>query len=130
MGVACYNDGAPRVGLEVSMDVVSSWRPMTARDLVLDRMPYGVWYTADGREWMFNRKYQVIAVRDGSEASEWPDRTLQVEGILTKATRYIYSGNSQPWRAKYRRNAADNRDRSACLAVLHDWRLATEHLGK
>ena len=112
------------------MGVVSDWKPVTARDLVLDRMPYGVWYALDGREWLFNRKYQVIAVRDGSTVHEWSDRTHEVADIIARATRYIYAGNSQPWRAKYRRNAADNRDRHECLEVLRAWGLPFEHLGR
>ena len=114
----------------MSMTTVSTWRPMTARDLVLDRMPYGVWLTKDDREWMFNRKYQVIAVRDDNGAREWGDRSTCVDGILPKATRYIYDGNSQPWRAKYKRNAADERDRAACTYALRLWGLPSEHLGR
>ena len=68
------------------MTTVSTWRPQTGRELVEDRMPYGVWYTPDGSEWMFNRHYQVIAVRKDGFAREWFDRGFAVPDIMHQAT--------------------------------------------
>lgn len=112
------------------MTTVSAWRPQTGRELIEDRMPYGVWYTPDGSEWMFNRHYQVIAVRKDGAAREWTDRGFAVPGIMHHATRYLHNGNHMPWRAKYKRTAGDNAARSACVAMLRSWGLPEVTLGK
>ncbi len=112
------------------MTTVSTWRPQTGRELIEDRMPYGVWYTPDGSEWMFNRHYQVIAVRKGGVAREWYDRSFAVPDIMHQATRYLHNGNHMPWRAKYKRTAGDNAARSACVAMLRSWGLPEATLGK
>jgi len=108
----------------------SAWRPITARDLVEDRMPYGVFYTPDRTEWLFNRRYQVIAVRRNGIAREWLDRSFWVPDIMQQCTRFVHNGNPAPHRAKYKRTAADNEARSAAIWLLRDWGLPTGHLGR
>lgn len=93
-------------------------------------MPYGVWYTPDGSEWMFNRRYQVIAVRQDGAARVWVDRAFEVPDIMHQCTRHLHNGNDAPHRAKYRRTARDNAARRACVMALESWGLPTAHLGR
>lgn len=93
-------------------DEVTALRNQRPRVIVQMRtvLPYGKWTCADGREVLFNRKYEPIAQRiPGSQATS----ADADERVAFEREEWFYDDGRPPWR--------DRRTAQQCCTVLVDW---------
>jgi hypothetical protein len=83
---------------------------MLHTDPIYRDLPYGIWTCADGRQVLFNRRYQPMWQRmPGEQASEAnPDERIPFE-----RQEWLYSDADPPWKSE------DSLAR--CKAILEAW---------
>ena len=96
------------------MNAVSSRITRRAREeQIRVTMPYGIWHCADGREVLFNRRYQPLWSRRPGEAAVEADPTERVRWYRQG---WYYTDRRPPWH--------DRGTLARCEAVLAAWGVA------